>query len=64
MEISSLLIDFIDGMAKMSIADLNREFPFVKQSVMTLMHRAHRHGFCVDNALHDDWGPFSGRFGE
>ena len=63
MEIPGFMINFSDGMTEMSIADLGRAFPFAKQSVMALMHRANRHGFCVDHALHDDWDRLSGGFG-
>jgi hypothetical protein len=62
MEISCFMINFSDGTAEMSITELDHEFSFAKQSVMALIRRAIRHGFCVEHALHADWDLFSGGF--
>ncbi len=63
MEIPGFMINFSDGTAEMSITELDHDFSFAKQSVMALIRRATRHGFCVEDALHEDWDLFSGGFG-
>jgi hypothetical protein len=55
MEIPGFMINFSDGTAEMSITELDHQFSFAKQSVMALIRRATRHGFCVEHALHEDW---------
>ncbi|MGC8519318.1 MAG: hypothetical protein ACP5P4_12460 [Steroidobacteraceae bacterium] len=60
MEISGFMINFSDGTSEMFITELDREFSFAKQSVMALIRRATRHGFCVARALHEDRDLFSG----
>jgi len=54
MEIPGFMITFSDGTAEMSITELDHQFSFAKQSVMALIRRATRHGFCVEHALHED----------
>lgn len=63
MKILGFMINFSDGTAGMSFAELYHEISFAKQSVIELIRYATRHGFCVDDALHDDWDPFYGGFG-
>lgn len=58
------MINFIDGTAQMSITELDHEFSLAKQSVISLIHRATRHGICVEHTLHDGCDLFSGGIGQ
>lgn len=53
MEIPSLVINFSDGIAEMSITELDDDFLLAKQSPTALIRRASRHGFCVELASYD-----------